>query len=176
MPTLTLQIPVPHVHRTQTEESTVHASRYPSTKQSLIARFMGPIWGPSGADMTQVGPMLAPWTLLSWVVVSHSVGTVKITKVSVIYFIFFGYWIQMCFSYFPDLTKLFKSSDKKNSYRYIPFTKGLWAHNPDLVKICVANTWKTSRKLSWFIYIGMLRNTLEYIKNCRQNVSNLLWL
>ena len=30
-----------------------------------IARFMGPIWGPFGADRTQVGPMLAPWTLLS---------------------------------------------------------------------------------------------------------------
>ena len=32
---------------------------------SLIARFMGPTWGPYGADRTQVGPMLAPWTLLS---------------------------------------------------------------------------------------------------------------
>ena len=31
----------------------------------LIARFMGPIWGPPGADRTKVGPMLAPWTLLS---------------------------------------------------------------------------------------------------------------
>ena len=31
----------------------------------LIARFMGPTWGPSGADRTQVGPMLAIWTLLS---------------------------------------------------------------------------------------------------------------
>ena len=31
----------------------------------LIARFMGPTWGPSGADRTQVGPMLVPWTLLS---------------------------------------------------------------------------------------------------------------
>ena len=30
-----------------------------------IARFMGPTWGPSGADRTQVGPMLAPWILLS---------------------------------------------------------------------------------------------------------------
>ena len=27
---------------------------------SLIARFMGQTWGPSGADRTQVGPMLAP--------------------------------------------------------------------------------------------------------------------
>ena len=32
---------------------------------SLIARFLGPTWGPSGPDRTQVGPMLAPWTLLS---------------------------------------------------------------------------------------------------------------
>ena len=31
----------------------------------LIARFMGPTWGPSGADRTQVAPVLAPWTLLS---------------------------------------------------------------------------------------------------------------
>ena len=34
---------------------------------ALIASFMGPTWGPSGADRTQVGPMLAPWTLLSGV-------------------------------------------------------------------------------------------------------------
>ena len=39
---------------------------------SLIARFVGPIWGLSGADRTQMGPMLAPWTLLS--------GTVMIKK------------------------------------------------------------------------------------------------
>ena len=35
--------------------------------QSLIARFMGPTWGSSGANRIQVGPMLAPWTLLSGV-------------------------------------------------------------------------------------------------------------
>ena len=32
---------------------------------SLIARFMRTTWGPSGADRTQVGSMMAPWTLLS---------------------------------------------------------------------------------------------------------------
>ena len=32
---------------------------------TLIARLMGPTYGPSGADRTQVGPMLAPWTLIS---------------------------------------------------------------------------------------------------------------
>ena len=31
---------------------------------SLMAMSMWPTWGPSGADRTQVGPMLAPWTLL----------------------------------------------------------------------------------------------------------------
>ena len=32
---------------------------------TLITRFMGPTWGPPGAARTQVGPMLAPWILLS---------------------------------------------------------------------------------------------------------------
>ena len=32
---------------------------------SLITMFMGPTWGPPGADRTHVGPMLDPWTLLS---------------------------------------------------------------------------------------------------------------
>ena len=32
---------------------------------SLITKLMGPSWGPSGAHRTQVGTMLAPWTLLS---------------------------------------------------------------------------------------------------------------
>ena len=31
----------------------------------LVTRFMGPTRSPSGDDKTQVGPMLAPWTLLS---------------------------------------------------------------------------------------------------------------
>ena len=30
-----------------------------------FAKVHGATWGPSGADRTQVGPMLAPWTLLS---------------------------------------------------------------------------------------------------------------
>ena len=32
---------------------------------TLIARFMGPTWGPTGADRTQIGPMFATWPLLS---------------------------------------------------------------------------------------------------------------
>ena len=54
---------------------TVPLCRCPSI--TLIARFMGPTWGPSGADRTQVGPMLASWSLLSGYF-STSQGTVKI--------------------------------------------------------------------------------------------------
>ena len=40
-------------------------------QNALIARFMAPTWGPSGADRTQVGQMLAPCTLLSgWLIAS----------------------------------------------------------------------------------------------------------
>ena len=39
--------------------------RYETYMVPLIARFMGPSWVPSGADRTQMGPMLAPWTVLS---------------------------------------------------------------------------------------------------------------
>ena len=40
------------------------ASSQPCSTLPLKARFLGPTWGPSGADRTQVGPMLAPGTLL----------------------------------------------------------------------------------------------------------------
>ena len=46
----------------------LYLSLYPYISRlliSLIARFMGPIWGPPGADRTQVGPILATWTFLS---------------------------------------------------------------------------------------------------------------
>ena len=43
------------------------------SRHTLITRFMGPTWGPSGADMTQAGPMLAPWSLLSgYIFQSHA--------------------------------------------------------------------------------------------------------
>ena len=42
-----------------------YPSMYHFVAATLIARFMGPTWGPSGADRAQVGPILAPWTLLS---------------------------------------------------------------------------------------------------------------
>ena len=43
---------------------------------ALIARFMGPTWGPSGAERTQVGLMLVPWTLLSGTVLLYAINII----------------------------------------------------------------------------------------------------
>ena len=42
-----------------------HESYWRNVEISQIARFMGPTWDPPGSCRPQVGPMLAPWTLLS---------------------------------------------------------------------------------------------------------------
>ena len=34
-------------------------------RSTQITKFMGPTWGPPGSCRPQMGPMLAPWTLLS---------------------------------------------------------------------------------------------------------------
>ena len=60
----------------------------------LIAKFMGPTWGPPGSCRPQMGPMLAPWTLLSgagktasWYRRSHSIYLRVISHISIhIYF------------------------------------------------------------------------------------------
>ena len=59
---------------------------------SLIARFMGPTWGPSGADRTQVGPMLALWTLLSGMCRFSSYQSCNI------FFILFSFHISSSFN------------------------------------------------------------------------------
>ena len=57
----------PHIEHKVKEDAAMQLSAHSICimTASLIARFMGPTWDPSGADWTQVGPMLAPWILLS---------------------------------------------------------------------------------------------------------------
>ena len=40
-----------------------------SPTHTQIAIFIGPTWGPTGADRTQVGPMLVPWTISGYQVI-----------------------------------------------------------------------------------------------------------
>ena len=49
--------------RSQVERPAVYLTEQINTSLStLIARFIGPTWGPPGADRTHVGPMWATWT------------------------------------------------------------------------------------------------------------------
>ena len=41
------------------------SSNSPQKETHQIAKFIGPTWGPPGSCRPQMGPMLAPWTLLS---------------------------------------------------------------------------------------------------------------
>ena len=50
---------------TQAQKHNHYDGEWATSKLTQIARFMGPTWGPSGANRTQVGPRLAPWFLLS---------------------------------------------------------------------------------------------------------------
>ena len=43
------------------------------TITSHVARFMGPTWVPPGSYQPQMGPMLAPWTLLSGMVQNNMI-------------------------------------------------------------------------------------------------------
>ena len=61
---------------------------------TLIARFMGPTRGPSGADRTQVGPMLALWTLLSGYV--SNIGNIMVMAASYIFVIL---WCRVEYKY-----------------------------------------------------------------------------
>ena len=47
---------------------TINHTNAPYSNRSQIAKFMGPTWGPPGSCRPQMGPMLAPWTLLSGMV------------------------------------------------------------------------------------------------------------
>ena len=47
-----------------TKTATLILSKSVNNK-TQIAMFMGPTWGPPGSCRPQMGPMLAPWTLLS---------------------------------------------------------------------------------------------------------------
>ena len=57
--------PVPWCIYAPPDISVAYDLLYRRISLSLISKFMGPTWGPPGADRTRVGPMLAPWTLLS---------------------------------------------------------------------------------------------------------------
>ena len=64
-----------------TPESHLKTNTHHKTTQ--IARFVGPTWGPPGSCRPQMGPMLAPWTLLlgelQWPKIMETAKTLALT-------------------------------------------------------------------------------------------------
>ena len=57
------KMPHPSVSRFNLKIS--YRTFHPNLPPNQIAKFMWPSWGPPGSCRSQIGPMLAPWTLLS---------------------------------------------------------------------------------------------------------------
>ena len=68
---------------------------------TLIARFMGPTWGPSGTERTQVGPMLAPCYLRNYL----TVWSMKLAEMY--YEMDFYSWITTKIPYLTSDTKIY---------------------------------------------------------------------
>ena len=49
---------------------------------SQIAKLMGPTWGPPGSCQPQMGPMLAPWTLLSGLHGAYDANPVPVSRLT----------------------------------------------------------------------------------------------
>ena len=70
-------LPYPQACSLWARKVVIFIKMHPTMSHPHRARFMKPIWGPPGADRTQVSPMLPPWTLLSgthfcsWVISVH---------------------------------------------------------------------------------------------------------
>ena len=86
--------------------------RQPRTASSQIAKLIGPTWGPPGSCRHQMGPMLAPWTLLSDVLLRITVSSQVIVVTN-------GKWIIRVYSNkrFDSNTYHFEGNNRERFYK-----------------------------------------------------------
>ena len=123
---------------------------------ALVARFIGPTWGPSGADRTQVGPMLAPWTLLSGCI-PHSTAVTEALPGRVRFYthkrhprikliVFWENWL--CYE------GITLQCDDESWYNELVWTDKLltlwWPHNYLMISVTYCSAWKkiTTEKIN----------------------------
>ena len=66
-----------HIIHNKWEKCLLNSLLFILWETSQVARFMGPTWGPPGSCRPQVGPMLAPWTLIrvmAWIGCNQATG------------------------------------------------------------------------------------------------------
>ena len=88
---------------------------------------MGPTWGPSGADRTQVGPMLATWTLISglllpsyYVAMTSHFAAISLDYTSICPLLQGRWWRSTCTTWRPwsSLQCFSKKSIEKECVRF----------------------------------------------------------
>ena len=80
----------------------LHGNSYHIT--ALIARLMGPTWGPSGADRTQVGPHIGPTKFVIWVAFCEENQLITCTWI----YLNKGPVLWSCCVFFVSIDKLLK--------------------------------------------------------------------
>ena len=84
-------------------------------ENTQIAKFMGPPWGPPGSSRPQIGPMLAPWTLLP----GHIIWQFDKSRIISPLFIHNGLWFirwKLRFSSYKNIFH-FCPMNQKRKYR-----------------------------------------------------------
>ena len=147
---------------------------------SLIAKFMGPTWGPHGSCRPQMDPMLAPWTFLSGML---KISVIKMHKKMPIqndshvfqgpiamrqqcHHCSFGHWILMdnmasmavLLVYYRHCNMESKNTppwNEKSSYFFMhqtPFFYPTWEHEIFQKHVTIVNTYMVSLSpcLAWW--------------------------
>ena len=125
---------------------------------SQIAKFMAPTWGPSGSCRPQMGPMLAPWTLLSGMFNTlHNSSLPKRILRHVLYNIL-----------------VLANSGRNVLYRWrcLPFGVCVCPHSPPL------NDINADIQFTWFIIVTVIdtimdKYSIKYQKKYLLNINNL---
>ena len=115
-----------------------HHKKTTNRGNSQTARFMGPTWGPLGDDRTQVGLVLAPWTLLS--------GNPQLKRHSV-------NWV---YAYVSELKNWMNDINGCIKFVIVNVIIYSWRHILQVVALCILYNKNVSvRPLQWATIIGM---------------------
>ena len=128
---------------------------------SQKTRLMGPTWGPSGSCRPQMGPMLAPWNLLSGLYQFLSLIFESIAKLMHFKQLCFIGYLELCEDMGPSYLILYMW---KGVQKW-PYSMKIWwsLQNTILYRPHQRNLWATSFVLPFFnhIFIWLFRITLS---------------
>ena len=130
---------------------------------SQIARFIGPTWGPPGSCRPQMGPMLAPWTLLSGMIAVAVVPCVATQSAAMTVFMLDTHVpVRMSSLAIPVLRK-----DRKWKYVYVSSNK----FGATMVQLWCHKAGSTSAQ----VMACCLTAPSHCLNQCWQIISEVLW-